>query len=79
MRKDNAKNLTCVDITKPTEERMGITEKILTCPELYKSIKKIDIFNAGEGALKVFEFKIMGMTTLLRLHFHKDIDFNYYF
>ena len=58
---------------------MGITEKILTCPELYKSINKIDIFNAGEGALKVFEFKIMGMTTLLRLHFHKDIDFNYYF
>ena len=49
---------------------MGITEKILTCPELYKSINKIDIFNAGEGALKVFEFKIMGMTTLLRLHFH---------
>nr|XP_022301032.1 uncharacterized protein LOC111109241 [Crassostrea virginica] len=55
------KHFTCVDLTIPSEERTGITEKILTCPELYKSINKIKIFNIGEGALKVFEFKIMGV------------------
>lgn len=67
---DNGISSTCVDITKPTEQGTGITEKILTCREAHKSINKIEIFNAGEGALKVFEFKILGMTTLLRLHFH---------
>ena len=67
---DNANSFTCVDITKPTKEGTGITEKILTCPELFKSINKIKIFNTGEGPLKVFEFKIMGMKTLFRLHFH---------
>ena len=67
---DNAIPFSCVDITKPAEEGTGITEKILTCPELYKSKNEIKIFNTGEGALKIFEFKIMGMTTLLRLQFH---------
>nr|XP_022296413.1 receptor-type tyrosine-protein phosphatase alpha-like isoform X2 [Crassostrea virginica] len=62
MEVDNAKPFTCVDLTKPAEERTGITEKILTCPELFKSINKIKIFNTGEGALKVFEFKIMGVS-----------------
>ena len=76
---DNGISSTCVDITKPTEEGTGITEKILTCHEAHKSINKIEIFNAGEGALKVFEFKILGMTTLLRLHFQWNIDFNYSF
>ena len=67
---DNVKSFTCVDLTLSAEERTGITEKILTCPELYKSIKEIKIINTGEGALKIFEFKIMGMKTLLQLHFH---------
>ncbi|XP_078340491.1 uncharacterized protein LOC144627392 [Crassostrea virginica] len=58
---DNAIPFSCVNITKPAEEGTGITEKILTCHEAYKSINKIEIFNAGEGALKVFEFKIMGV------------------
>ncbi|XP_078309685.1 uncharacterized protein LOC111106154 isoform X2 [Crassostrea virginica] len=58
---DNAIPFSCVDITKPAEEGTGITEKILTCQEAYKAINKIEIFNTGEGALKVFEFKIMGV------------------
>ncbi|XP_078309693.1 uncharacterized protein LOC144618054 isoform X2 [Crassostrea virginica] len=58
---DNGISSTCVDITKPTEEGTGISEKILTCHEAHKSINKIEIFNAGEGALKVFEFKILGV------------------
>ena len=67
---DHIKHFTYVDLTIPSEESTGITEKILTCPALYRSINKIKIFNTGEGALKIFEFKIMGMKTLLRLHFH---------
>ena len=67
---NNRNHFTCMDLTISAEERTGVTEKILTCSELYKSVNEIKIFNTGEGALKVFEFKIMGMKTLLRLHFH---------
>nr|XP_022300982.1 uncharacterized protein LOC111109192 [Crassostrea virginica] len=63
---DNANSITCVNITKPPEERSSITEKILTCSEFYKAIDKIEVINTGDGPLKVFEFRIMGMTTLPR-------------
>ena len=64
---DNANEFTCVDLTNSSGESMGVTEKILTCSDAYSSINTIEIFNTGEGALKVFEFKIMGMTIMLPL------------
>ena len=64
---DNAKQYKCLDLTNSSRESMGITEKILTFSDIYTSLNTIEIFNTGEEALKVYEFKIMGMTIMLPL------------
>ena len=54
---DDANPETCVEIA---EQNNDITEKILTCTEV-NTRNKIKIRNLGEGSLKVYEIKVMGM------------------
>ena len=58
---DDGERYTCVEITDPIVEKNEIFEKILTCSEAY-TINKIIITNTGEGPLKVYEIKQLGMT-----------------
>ena len=58
---DGERYYTCVEITDPIVEKNEIFEKILTCSEAY-TINKIIITNTGEGPLKVYEIKQLGMT-----------------
>ena len=57
---DDAKPETCVEIAEPSVENNDIIEKILTCTEV-NTRNKIKIRNLGEGSLKVYEIKVMGM------------------
>ena len=57
---DDANPVTCVEIAEPSVENNDIIEKILTCSEV-NARNKIKIRNLGEGPLKVYEIKVMGM------------------
>ena len=57
---DDANPVTCVEIAEPSVENNDIIEKILTCTEV-NTKNKIKIRNLGEGPLKVYEIKVLGM------------------
>ena len=57
---EDANPVTCVEIAEPSVENNDIIEKILTCTEV-NTRNKIKIRNLGEGPLKVYEIKVMGM------------------
>ena len=59
--RDDIKPYTCVEIMDPNMENTGIMEKILTCSDAFKSVDKIKFINTGEGPLKIYEIKIIGM------------------
>lgn len=57
---NDANPVTCVEVTDPIGENTGIMERILTCSDAY-NMNKISINSTGEGPLKVYEIRIMGM------------------
>ena len=57
---DDANPETCVEIAEPSVENNDIIEKILTCTKV-NTKNKIKIRNFGEGPLKVYEIKVLGM------------------
>ena len=59
--RDDIEPYTCVEIMDPIMENTGIMEKILTCSDAFKFVDKMKFINTGEGPLKIYEIKIMGM------------------
>ena len=57
---DDAERCTFINTTESILKKTEIIETILTCTEAYVS-NKVKISIIGDGSLKVYEMKIMGM------------------